>query len=134
MQWPSGTDWCSTVGDVVGHGVEAAAVMSQLRTALRMQITAGHTIVEALEAVDDFHEQVPGSKSATICVGSLDLATGEFQYCTAGHPPPLLVRGRCKRAICGTVGRAARWAAAPDFRYAPRSSTSATPSCCTATA
>lgn len=79
------------VGDVVGHGVEAAAVMSQLRTALRMQITAGHTIVEALEALDRFHEQVPGSKAATICVGSLDLTTGEFQYCTAGHPPPLIV-------------------------------------------
>src|ERR1700758_1414611 len=79
------------VGDVVGHGVAAAAVMSQLRTALRMQISAGHTIVEALEAVDRFHEHVPGSKSATLCVGSLDFATGEFQYCTAGHPPPLLV-------------------------------------------
>ncbi len=80
------------VGDVVGHGVEAAAVMSQLRTALRMQISLGHTIVEALEALDRFREHVPGSKSATLCVGSLDLATGEFQYCTAGHPPPLLVR------------------------------------------
>ncbi|OBG28123.1 PAS domain S-box protein [Mycobacterium alsense] len=79
------------VGDVVGHGVEAAAVMSQLRTALRMQISLGHTIVEALEAVDRFREHVPGSKSATLCVGSLDFATGEFQYCTAGHPPPLLV-------------------------------------------
>ncbi len=79
------------VGDVVGHGVEAAAVMSQLRTALRMQITAGHPIAEALKALDNFHEHVPGSKSATVCVGSLDLATGEFQYCTAGHPPPLIV-------------------------------------------
>jgi anti-anti-sigma factor len=79
------------VGDVVGHGVEAAAVMSQLRTAVRMQIAAGQTIAEALEAVDRFHEHVPGSKSATLCVGSLDFATGEFQYCTAGHPPPLLV-------------------------------------------
>lgn len=79
------------VGDVVGHGVEAAAVMSQLRTALRMQISAGYTVVEALEAVDRFHKQVPGSKSATMCVGSLDFTSGEFQYCTAGHPPPLLV-------------------------------------------
>jgi anti-anti-sigma factor len=79
------------VGDVVGHGVEAAVAMSQLRTAVRIQIAAGHTIVEALEAVDRFHEHVPGSKSATLCVGSLDFATGEFQYCTAGHPPPLLV-------------------------------------------
>jgi anti-anti-sigma factor len=79
------------VGDVVGHGVEAAAVMSQLRTAMRMQISSGSTIIEALEAVDRFREHVPGSKSATMCVGSLDFATGEFQYCTAGHPPPLLV-------------------------------------------
>jgi anti-anti-sigma factor len=79
------------VGDVVGHGVEAAAVMSQLRTALRMQISLGYSIVEALELLDRFHEHVPGSKSATLCVGSLDFATGEFQYCTAGHPPPLLV-------------------------------------------
>ncbi|BBZ40690.1 SpoIIE family protein phosphatase [Mycobacterium conspicuum] len=79
------------VGDVVGHGVEAAAVMSQLRTAVRMQIMAGQSIAEALEAVDRFREHVPGSKSATLCVGSLDFATGEFQYCTAGHPPPLLV-------------------------------------------
>ncbi|MGO8770736.1 SpoIIE family protein phosphatase [Mycobacterium sp.] len=79
------------VGDVVGHGVEAAAVMSQLRTALRMQILAGQPIDEALAAVDRFHEHVPGSNSATMCVGSLDPATGEFQYCTAGHPPPLLV-------------------------------------------
>jgi len=79
------------VGDVVGHGVEAAAVMSQLRAALRMQILAGCTITEALEAVDRFRQHVPGSNSATLCVGSLDLATGEFHYCTAGHPPPLLV-------------------------------------------
>lgn len=102
----AGGDWFDTValgdrlvlivGDVVGHGVEAAAVMSQLRTALRMQIWAGHTIVEALQAVDSFHDQVPGSRSATICVGSLELATGQFQYCTAGHPPPLLVTADAK--------------------------------------
>lgn len=88
---PLGDRLVLVVGDVVGHGVQAAAVMAQLRTALRMQISQGNTITEALEAVDRFHEQVPGSKSATLCVGSLDYATGEFQYCTAGHPPPLLV-------------------------------------------
>ncbi|UXA05481.1 SpoIIE family protein phosphatase [Mycobacterium sp. SMC-2] len=88
---PLGDRLVVIVGDVVGHGVEAAAVMSQLRTALRMQILAGHPIAEALAAVDRFHEHVPGSRSATVCVGSLDFTTGEFQYCTAGHPPPLLV-------------------------------------------
>lgn len=79
------------VGDVVGHGVEAAAVMSQLRTALRMQLFDGRTITEALGALDRFREHVAGSKSSTLCVGSLDLSSGEFQYCTAGHPPPLVV-------------------------------------------
>ncbi len=88
---PLGDRMVLVVGDVVGHGVQAAAVMSQLRTALRMQILAGQTIAEALETLDGFHEHVPGSRSATVCVGSLDFATGEFQYCTAGHPPPLLV-------------------------------------------
>jgi serine phosphatase RsbU (regulator of sigma subunit)/anti-sigma regulatory factor (Ser/Thr protein kinase)/anti-anti-sigma regulatory factor len=92
------------VGDVVGHGVEAAAVMSQLRTALRMQISLGHNIVEALEAVDRFREQVPGSKSATVCVGSLDFATGEFQYCTAGHPPPLLVSAHASSRYAEPTG------------------------------
>lgn len=88
---PLGDRLVLIVGDVVGHGVEAAAVMSQLRTALRMQVLAGYPIAEALEALDRFRTHIPGSNSATVCVGSLDFATGKFEYCTAGHPPPLLV-------------------------------------------
>ncbi|AFS13596.1 MULTISPECIES: SpoIIE family protein phosphatase [Mycobacterium] len=88
---PLGDRLVLVVGDVVGHGIEAAAVMSQLRTALRMQVVAGYPIAEALEAVDRFRKHVPGSNTATICVGALDFGTGEFRYCTAGHPPPLLV-------------------------------------------
>jgi anti-anti-sigma factor len=79
------------VGDVVGHGVEAAAVMSQLRTALRLNVIQGLGVAESLAAVDRFSAYVPGSKSATVCIGALDVDTGEFEYCTAGHPPPLLV-------------------------------------------
>lgn len=96
---PLGDRLVLIVGDVVGHGVEAAAVMSQLRTALRMQIVAGYPVAEALAAVDRFHEHVPGSRSATVCVGSLNFTTGEFQYCTAGHPPPLLVGAEGSRYL-----------------------------------
>ena len=39
------------VGDVVGHGVQAAAVMAQLRTAIRMALLAGKDIHESLETV-----------------------------------------------------------------------------------
>lgn len=76
------------VGDVVGHGVRAAAVMAQLRTAVRMQLHAGAGIAEALQAVDDFATEIPGAASATLCVLRLDPG-GDVEYCTAGHPPPL---------------------------------------------
>jgi anti-sigma regulatory factor (Ser/Thr protein kinase)/anti-anti-sigma regulatory factor len=87
----SGGHLLLVLGDVVGHGVQAAAVMAQLRTAVRMQLSAGAGITEALEAVDRFSTDVPGAKSATLCVARLDTATGDFEYCTAGHPPPLVI-------------------------------------------
>ena len=88
---PVGNRVVFVVGDVVGHGIGAAAVMSQLRTALRLQLFQGLGVGECLAAVDRFSALVPGAKSATVCVGALDVETGEFEYCTAGHPPPLLV-------------------------------------------
>ena len=87
------------VGDVVGHGIEAAAVMAQLRTAIRMALFAGKDIHETLTAVDDFSEFVPGSKAATLCIGRLNAGTGNFEYCTAGHPPPLLISGDVTRFL-----------------------------------
>ena len=87
------------IGDVVGHGVEAAAVMAQLRTAIRLQLLAGKDIAESLTAVDEFSKSVPGSKAATLCIGRLDTHTGAFEYCTAGHPPPLLITGGAARFL-----------------------------------
>jgi anti-anti-sigma factor len=87
------------VGDVVGHGVEAAAVMAQLRTAIRLELLTGKSITESLTAVDDFSKHVPGSKAATLCIGRLDTHTGAFEYCTAGHPPPLLITGGAARFL-----------------------------------
>jgi hypothetical protein len=87
------------VGDVVGHGVQAAAVMAQLRTAIRMALLAGKEIHESLTAVDEFSKFVPGSKAATLCIGRLDADTGTFEYCTAGHPPPLLIGAGAARYL-----------------------------------
>jgi anti-anti-sigma factor len=87
------------VGDVVGHGIEAAAVMAQLRTAIRMSLLAGNDIHESLTAVDQFSKFVPGSKAATLCIGRLDAGTGAFEYCTAGHPPPLLISAGVPRFL-----------------------------------
>ena len=87
------------IGDVVGHGVEAAAVMAQLRTAIRLQLLAGKSVSESLTAVNEFSQFVPGSKAATLCIGRLDTYTGAFEYCTAGHPPPLLISAGIPRFL-----------------------------------
>lgn len=92
------------VGDVVGHGVEAAAAMAQLRTAVRMQILAGRDIADTLRDVDAFVRHVPGGRYATLCVGRLDADAGTFEYCTAGHPPPLLIGADGQQRFLDTSG------------------------------
>ena len=92
------------VGDVVGHGVEAAAAMAQLRTAVRIQVLAGHGVTDTLREVEAFVRHVPDGRYATLCVGRLDAATGAFEYCTAGHPPPLLITAAGEPRFLDTTG------------------------------
>jgi len=54
--------------------------------------------------VDEFSTLVPGAKAATLCVGRLDTGTGIFEYCTAGHPPPLLISGDVPQFLEPTGG------------------------------
>jgi serine phosphatase RsbU (regulator of sigma subunit)/anti-sigma regulatory factor (Ser/Thr protein kinase)/anti-anti-sigma regulatory factor len=79
------------VGDVVGHGVSASAVMGQLRVLLSERLLETGDVIAALATVDRVAERLPGARSATACVALLDPRTGTVTYCTAGHPPPLVV-------------------------------------------
>lgn len=80
-----------TVGDVVGHGVEASAIMSQLRAVLAARLLEGAGILDALDAVEAFAGRVSGAFAATVCVALLDPDTGDLEYATRGHPAPLVV-------------------------------------------
>jgi anti-anti-sigma factor len=79
------------VGDVVGRGAEAAAVMGQLRTALATALLHGDSAAAALEHLDRMAARIPGAMASTVMVMILDLVTGELCWCRAGHPPPLLI-------------------------------------------
>jgi len=79
------------VGDVVGHGPQAAAVMGQLRSALASILLEGHSPAAALERLDRFARRVDGALGATCACLTLDWATGELRYASAGHPPVLLL-------------------------------------------
>jgi serine phosphatase RsbU (regulator of sigma subunit)/anti-sigma regulatory factor (Ser/Thr protein kinase)/anti-anti-sigma regulatory factor len=80
-----------TVGDVVGHGVTASGVMGQLRAVLQDRLDDGAGILEALRAADRLAARIPAAHAATVCMVLLDPVSGSVAYCTAGHPPPLVV-------------------------------------------
>jgi serine/threonine-protein kinase RsbW len=78
------------VGDVVGHDLEAAVAMGQLRGAVRALASLGRPGA-LLERLDAFVSQLRGGAMTTMAYAELDVATGELRYACAGHPPPLCV-------------------------------------------
>jgi PAS domain S-box-containing protein len=79
------------VGDVVGHGLRAAAVMGQLRSAFRAYAVEGHGPGVILERVDRMDPAPDREAIATALCLVLDPGSGELVYASAGHPPPLVV-------------------------------------------
>jgi CheY-like chemotaxis protein len=78
------------IGDVAGHSLHAATVMAELRHAVRAYAVEGHPPGAVLELVNHFMRTVLPTDSATLCLLSLDPATGEIRMASAGHLPPLL--------------------------------------------
>jgi PAS domain S-box-containing protein len=78
------------VGDVAGRGIQAAAVMGNLRTALRAYILDGHPPAAAVERLDALMLDLDEPSMATLVYLTLDPVTRKVEYVRAGHPPPLL--------------------------------------------
>ena len=83
------------VGDVVGHGLRAAATMGQLRNAFRAYGLAENSPAEVMARVNRLVMTGEDEVMATVLYLVLDRETGEVSFASAGHPPPLvLVPGR----------------------------------------
>lgn len=80
-----------TVGDVVGHGLEATAAMGRLRTAVAALALHIEHPGNLLTALDQFAESADGAEFATTAYAVLDPETGRLEYASAGHPPMLVV-------------------------------------------
>ena len=78
------------IGDVVGHGMRAAALMGQLRTGLRAYALEDHSPGEVLRLLNVLLTTMPGDGMATSLYGVLDLVTGTARFASAGHLPPVL--------------------------------------------
>ncbi|QNS03031.1 PP2C family protein-serine/threonine phosphatase [Streptomyces xanthii] len=79
------------VGDVVGHGLEAACVMGQLRSALSAAARVADGPARALDALGLYARHVPGAQSTTVVKVYVDWDTHTLAYSSAGHPPPALL-------------------------------------------
>ncbi len=78
------------VGDCVGHGLDAATRMAQLRSASRALLLEGRGPGATLEGLDRFAESIEGAVCTTVLCVVVDPATGSVTYASAGHPPALL--------------------------------------------
>ncbi|XVS66448.1 SpoIIE family protein phosphatase [Actinosynnema sp. CA-299493] len=87
----AGTSVALSVGDVVGKGPAAAAVMGQLRSALAGYLLDGHSPAAALERLDAFTARVNGAAGSTCACLTFDWSTGRLCWALAGHPPPLVL-------------------------------------------
>ena len=94
-----------SVGDVAGHGLAAAVLMGQMRTAFRAYAFDHDSPADVLRRMS---RHVTGDALATALCMTLDPYTSELTYASAGHPPSLLVAGES-----GGVSRLDRASAPP---------------------
>jgi serine phosphatase RsbU (regulator of sigma subunit)/putative methionine-R-sulfoxide reductase with GAF domain len=86
-----GGDLVLVVGDVMGRGVQAAAIMGQLSATVRAYALEGHRPAEVLSRLDRVVQGVERLHFTTCVVGRLDPVRRTLVIATAGHPPPLLL-------------------------------------------
>jgi len=79
------------VGDVVGHGATAAAVMGQLRAIAADRLRTGADVAGVLSALDTFAAGSGNARGSTVTVAIIDRRTASVQYLVRGLPPPLLI-------------------------------------------
>ncbi len=88
------------IGDVMGRGVRAAAVMGQLRTAVRAYARLDLPPHEVLQLLDGLATEIDPNQIATCAYAVHDPNEGRLVYASAGHLPILV------RDDHGTVSRA----------------------------
>ncbi len=79
------------IGDVMGRGVQAAAVMGQLRTAIRAYAQLDLGPARVLSLLDRLVEGMPDDHIVTCVYAVYDDTAQSLTYANAGHPPPILV-------------------------------------------
>jgi CHASE3 domain sensor protein len=113
MRLPDGRLFVS-VGDVSGHGVDAAVTMSRARQALITLATLSSTPGQILERVNRTLVLQGQSMVTAICC-FIDPETFAIDYARAGHPPPIVVEAGAEPEFVG--GQGVPLGIVPDAQY-----------------
>lgn len=90
---------CIIMGDVSGKGIEAASISSAVKTALSAYAWEGRTPARMVATLNEFLLGFSRVETfATLFVGIVDLTTSSLTYCSAGHPPAILVSAQSGEA------------------------------------
>ncbi|MGW7005829.1 SpoIIE family protein phosphatase [Streptomyces sp. NPDC054933] len=90
------------VGDVMGHGVPAAAAMGKLRVTVRVLARRDPEPEAMLTELDQIAQEA-GIELATCLYAVYDPATGRARFASAGHPPPLVLHSEGHIETIGDV-------------------------------
>ncbi|MFF9690717.1 SpoIIE family protein phosphatase [Streptomyces sp. NPDC014623] len=91
------------MGDVMGHGVEAAVAMSNYRSMLRLMAEDDDPPHRILARLDKAVEQSGLDRAATCLIAVVDRREGVCEVASAGHPPPVLIDPGAARARVARV-------------------------------
>ncbi|MFE0800629.1 PP2C family protein-serine/threonine phosphatase [Streptomyces sp. NPDC058812] len=86
---PDGS-FLAVVGDVTGHGLDAAVLMGQLRTALRAYAVTGDGPADILTRMHGMLRHQQPELYATAALVRFRPGEPGISWATAGHPPPLV--------------------------------------------
>jgi GAF domain-containing protein len=81
------------IGDVVGHGIEAAAEAVRLRHALRGAVLEGCAPADAVAALNRHAVRHPGAYASTVVYLELDAGSRRLRWSSAGHLPGVVACG-----------------------------------------
>ena len=91
------------VGDCVGRGLPAAAIMGQLRSSARALLLTGAQPAVLLEQLDSAASLIPNAYCTTVFLAILDTESGVLQYSNAGHMPAVIARAGSGSGLRTTV-------------------------------
>jgi PAS domain S-box-containing protein len=79
------------VGDVAGHGIDAAARMGELRSVARAYAMEGHGPLALVERMNGYHAALGADLMTTMLYAVVEIDSGRVRIVNAGHPPPLVI-------------------------------------------